>query len=143
MNPTELAWAAGFFDGEGCVGIYPHKTHTGGNYQLRLSVINTDHSAVLKFRRMFVGTIRPRSRKGALGTKPCWVWEANDLVAEVALRLLIPFLLVKQEQARIALNFRLTYDQHRPRGGHLGRTLPEAILSSRARYAQEISDAKR
>lgn len=143
MNPTELAWLAGFLDGEGCIGIYRHKTNTSRGYQLRVSVVNTDLASLLKFKIAFGGPIWKADRKGSLGKKVCWEWQVTGKAAELALQQLFPYLRTKGRQARIALRFRGTYNHHRPRGSRSRTGLPGNVLAARASLALEPSLAKR
>ena len=57
LSETELAWAAGFFDGEGCVCITFHSTVRSGkryrNHVLRVSALNTHHESLLLFQNIF------------------------------------------------------------------------------------------
>lgn len=139
MNPTDLAWLAGFLDGEGCIGIYRHKSNTSRGYQLRVCVINTDLPSLLKFKFAFGGSIWEHDRKGSLGSKPCWEWQVTAAMAEKAVQQLLPYLVTKAPQGRIALRFRQTYDPHYPKR----KGLSEEIRVSRAALAQELSLAKR
>jgi hypothetical protein len=95
----ELSWAAGFFDGEGNVNI----SQDG----LQVSVFNTYKPAVDKFQEMFGGNIT--IRKGKQGKqRDCYMWFTSTGTAAMILRLLRPYLVVKQEQARIAIEFQST-----------------------------------
>lgn len=49
-NEIELAWAAGFFDGEGCICI----KREGRYYRIiRLSICQTDKTPLIRFRNIF------------------------------------------------------------------------------------------
>lgn len=144
MNPAELAWLAGFLDGEGCIGIYKHKTNISRGHQLRVSVTNTDLPSLLKFKHAFGGGLWEQGRKGSLGNKPCWEWQATGPVAEAALRQLMPYLVTKAPQAHVAIRFRQTFgNNRRPRGSRGRHTLPENVLASRVTCARELSAMKR
>jgi len=71
IDREELAWAAGFFDGEGSVGLYKHNK---ARYKyLRLSVGQTDKEVISRFNRSIdnLGTIN--KRKHIPNRKPFWV----------------------------------------------------------------------
>ncbi len=84
-----VAWAAGLFEGEGCITLSPQKS---GGYQRSLTMVSTDRDVIDRFRAVFgVGSIRPR-----LGRDPRhkqqWQWRVDrweDL--EPTLRLMLPF----------------------------------------------------
>lgn len=60
MNREELAWAAGFFDGEGCTHVHNIRRKTGKHYKYAaISVGQTDESreSLLRLQALFGGTI--------------------------------------------------------------------------------------
>ena len=85
MKQDLIAWAAGFFEGEGCITL-------GGNYpSLRLH--NTDEEVVRRFHSvMGVGRLRGPYYKNS-AHKPVWIWIATSY-AEVtaAFELMRPYL---------------------------------------------------
>ena len=74
INREELAWAAGFFDGEGYVGIRDNKK----DYTTRptLKVTSTDKDMVERFQAAIggIGRFRGPIPNGGLGTKPIYEW---------------------------------------------------------------------
>lgn len=99
----KLAWAAGIVDGEGCIRLVRRKTpHCDEQYVLLLKVNNTEIRMLERMKELFGGQIYTKA--------PCsttkhqqWDWQIWALCAEKALRELLPFLLVKKEQAETAL----------------------------------------
>jgi hypothetical protein len=83
VTDTEIAWAAGLFDGEGSVTI---KKRGGATIQLGM----TDLPLVERFTRVVgVGSISgPRIQPNR---KPSWVWFACGLNAVSVARLLLPY----------------------------------------------------
>lgn len=103
MNvPTDLIWAAGFFDGEGCVSVVLQKR---GDFMVRLFVGNTNVQALFAFKEMFGGTIYERPAK-SIRHKTAYQWQVVSGQAFRALEQLLPYLRVKREQAELALQFR-------------------------------------
>lgn len=94
VTREELAWAAGFFDGEGSVGVY-------GAGSTMVSITNTHHLTVLWFRDHFGGSIRPLLRS-CLTQKPAWQWTLTGPVARRWLSTVLPWLHEKAAQAEIA-----------------------------------------
>lgn len=112
-----LGWTAGFFDGEGYVGIAKVNGTSHRSHQLRLSVSQVDPRPLELLRRVFGGNIRaikptPRRRRA-------YDWRLNGHAAADFLRLIEPYLVVKAEAARIGIVFASTirdrHDGRRPR----------------------------
>lgn len=98
------AYAAGFFDGEGTVDIRYRKTH-GGKYdrfELRCSMSQVNTEVLVWFQTNFGGSVCARKR-GAISQ-----WVVVGPMAADFLRRALPFLIVKRDQAVIALEFEET-----------------------------------
>jgi hypothetical protein len=93
-----LIWAAGFFDGEGCVGIYPGRQAGRVRWRLCLSVVQKDRRPLDLMRERFGGSI---SRK----EDDRWVLTFGPGSASAFLREVRPHLRVKADQADVALEF--------------------------------------
>ena len=111
VTTEELAWAAGIVDGEGCIGLSKiSKCH----WSLRLSVGNTDIRMLDKLKALFNGTITLQNKKAlhdkfsrdGYHRKPLWIWTVYGQKAEDILILLVPYLVVKHEQAEIGIKSR-------------------------------------
>lgn len=102
----EDAWFAGFFDGEGCVGIAP--SYDTSLYLLKLQLSNTEIAPLLLFKERFGGCVlKPSLRPSdSVRRKPCGQWKCDSKVAEAALRAMLPHLVVKRERTLLALEFR-------------------------------------
>ncbi len=105
MTPTDLAWAAGFFDGEGSIyiartGFYRERTRV--LYRLEVTVSQVDPRPLERLCRMFGGNImvtgNPKHRAWAK-------WRVHNHRAVWVLRLLLPYLLNKREEAELATTF--------------------------------------
>jgi LAGLIDADG-like domain len=95
-NSYDNAYFAGFFDGEGCIS--GDKKHS-----LRLALVNTDKRILEYFKSRYGGNIRQFVRHD--GWSACWIWELGDMrQIESILLQLLPYLIVKREQAKVALN---------------------------------------
>lgn len=99
-----LAWAAGFFDGEGCIQLTLRKRGPYESWQLYVNAVNTDIRALHKMVQLFGGSIHTLHKAdNAYGYLPSWQWAVSHKKAEAALRLMLPYLIVKAEQAGLAL----------------------------------------
>ena len=107
FSDTDIAWAAGFVDGEGCIALVGRTQLIKGTkyrcFVLRLTVSNTDIRTFERLKRMFQVSIYTANHKNRPQNKPCWVWNCAAANAERALRTMLPYLLCKKEQAEVGL----------------------------------------
>ena len=97
LTPADLAWAAGFIDGEGTFG--------GQNSGFRLSAFNTHYESIKKLQNLFGGPIKikPQNDKTKKHWKTCYVWSVSTLQAKDVIEAMLPYFVTKATQARIAL----------------------------------------
>ncbi len=103
---TELAYLAGFFDGEGCISIACSKSQNGHRHELVIHIVSTDWSACEAFRKALGGAIyetKPRAAK----RRTQWRWCLQGSSVPDALQRLYPFLRLerKRQAAKIAMEF--------------------------------------
>lgn len=106
MLETDKAWAAGFFDGEGCIYLAKVKNH-GGNllYELRVEAAQIDPLPIIKLHEMFGGWKGKQTIK--IGSKrDVHKWKLSSLKAEYFLETVLPYLTTKRTQAVLGLEFR-------------------------------------
>ena len=128
----ELAWASGFFDGEGYVGIRLYQTRTGRTYHALTVQIGQKVRAPLDEFLRTVGhgkVVYKGARRGFLYTT------ASKQAAEV-LGLLVPYLRVKREVAEIALRFQKTMNVHYQ--GSFGKGVPSKVVQARQEFREQI-----
>jgi hypothetical protein len=94
----EIAWAAGLFEGEGCIS---HLQRGGGFFDVQVAVVMTDEEVVRRFdtivnRGRVYGPYHPPS-SGAR-RKPFWRWVAQGDVAQDVLELLGPWLMSRRRK---------------------------------------------
>ena len=104
MRKTELAWAAGFFDGEGCIHIGRLTARGHTNYQLIIRVSQRTREPVDEFQRLFGGFVST-TRASSHPHKTQWLWGCSNAQAGKVLAQLLPFLIVKKSQAELAVEF--------------------------------------
>lgn len=139
MEIADLAYAAGFIDGEGCITILAqHKQRMRNrSYSLRIQITQVDPAPLIRLQALFGGKLRARSRPKAQRTQYDLV--LNDKQAVKVLQLIRPYLIVKAEQADIALEF----DKFRFQLGQVGRGgLSDETLDWYETYKIEISRLK-
>ena len=98
----DLAWAAGFIDGEGCLCCMEdpkRMSATGAPYRkVELAVGNTDIRPIIRLETLFGGrSYRKGRQKEHWGEQFHWVASGN-LAVEIA-EILLPFFVVKAEAA--------------------------------------------
>ena len=109
MNSCFDSYAAGFFDGEGCVRLY-YRTRRSGKYkdsawcQYSLKITNTNRSLLEDFQKEFGGTIRVTHQSDRHRT--CYALEITnrDQVLGTLTRLL-PFLRIKRQHAELMIQY--------------------------------------
>lgn len=106
FQDTDLAWAAGFFDGEGCIGIR-HKKRPANKaawFVLEVCIVNTNEAALRRIKSIFFGTVH--KRKKVEGRQQIFSWQSTSKAAERFLQAIEQYSLVKNKRIRLALEFR-------------------------------------
>jgi hypothetical protein len=97
-----LIWAAGFFDGEGCIGVARSKKGKPCvYYSIQITAFQNMRAPLDIFRQLPGGTIRYSTTHSTGG----WVWQLSGRNLKLALEKMLPFLVVKREQAQIGIAF--------------------------------------
>lgn len=109
VSEIEIAWAAGFFDGEGWTGSY--QKHERTSVTLKMHVTQTDKKVLERFQAAVgCGKIEPlRLREGR---KQAWRWRIHGQeVVDVAAKLFDFLCEPKQDQMLAAIGRRLAYEE--------------------------------
>jgi LAGLIDADG endonuclease len=98
-----IIWAAGFIDGEGCVSVNraKMKDHRYWSYTLGLAVSQKTEAPLVRLHSMFDGHFFSYKSRGVTYYR----WQHWGPGALVALKELLPYLLVKREIAELAIRF--------------------------------------
>lgn len=154
---VEIAWAAGLFEGEGCISVQRAGIKSKYN-QVRLLLSSTDKDVIDRFGSYFGGNITVKDRsKNLLSRKPLWEWSLGGRkdVARV-LGLIGPYL-GERRTAKMADAYEVIAGMRTPGrptgkhlrpishgtptgyGQHIKRKVPmcELCRQARARYYQE------
>lgn len=133
MKKTEYAYVAGIVDGEGSIGIARSKTQEmigGIRYEMYVTVSNTNEWVIQWLKFNFGGSVSyVKSR--AVNQKPFWCWRIQTRQAASFLRLVIPYLRIKQYHAQLALQFQ---DAKRKRQQWIPKTKEERELEETQYY---------
>ena len=106
MSETDHAYAAGIVDGEGSIGINSTPKHTW----LVISVANSDPRVCVWLADRYGGKVhqdKQRIRNGK-STRIMYHWQAGAATSGKFLKVIHPYLVIKKEQADIALAFLMT-----------------------------------
>lgn len=104
IRKVDLAWAAGFLDGEGSLLIQNAKRNGVRYYWIMVSAPQVSPEPLIKLQMMFGGAIhhrRSRPEKWA----DFYEWHIGNRQAASMLRRVLPYLLVKCGQADLLLAF--------------------------------------
>lgn len=103
--PIEAAYAAGFFDGEGCIFIQkPNRGRLVPTLWIAATQVATEPLMWLQVR--WGGSVRARRvRNRPTSWRPVSEWYVHGKNAQKFLSDILPFLTVKREQAELALEF--------------------------------------
>jgi intein/homing endonuclease len=116
-----LEWLAGFFDGEGYIGIAAQgKRH----FQLTVEITQTNLPVIEEIQKQFGGYVYTKRIK-TLNTNTCWIVRFGAKEGLLLLEKLLPYLKIKKTQAEYVLshkadllsksNFKLSDDEVRMR----------------------------
>lgn len=135
---TDLAWAAGFIDGEGCISIPTRiRDRNRRDYNLSLYVGQVDPRPLRILQAMFGGSVVLR-KTSDLARRPMFMWRITGNLAEAAIVAMLPYLVVKREQAEVAVEFREGVRSY----VRVGRRVSDQETDRRAALLRRLSDAK-
>lgn len=99
-NNMTLAYIAGFFDGEGFIGITRRKKKKSVNYAyyIQVAVGQKDGRIMDTLKDMFKGNIHTLKRDGS------YFWSCSDRTAFDFLKQITPYLRYKKPQAEVAMS---------------------------------------
>lgn len=132
----ELAWCAGFFDGEGYVTIqrrqvkYKDKIYQG--HYLRIGINHVAPEPLLEMQRMFGGKIEKQNPDKVVGNrKPRHRWTLSTETAKTALIRMMPYFKNKNKAAELGLKLQETMQSNK-------KTVSEDLLNYRDYLKQEL-----
>jgi len=133
-SPTELAWAAGIIEGEGCFGI-GNRSKKDRHLRPKIVVGNTDRAMTDQLRYLFGGSIWYRDRD--FPRKPMWTWTVACKKAIETIRSISPYMVTKRDQAALVLKVGRTAIY-----GGKGNKVPDSIKEEREDLRQRLYDLK-
>jgi hypothetical protein len=108
----QYAWAAGFFDGEGCVSIQRQKRHTC----LRIVMVQKDIRPIQRFREVF-----DLHQKFDIVSRPdrkhtYYRLTVSGAQAADVLRKMLPYLALKRDVAEVGLDLQADIERYNTKG---------------------------
>jgi len=135
-----LIWAAGLFDGEGCINISRQRKGKAWS-RLMIIVVVTELEPIMMLQSLFPGSwVNVVHRKNR--NKHYHRWTMSGRKAADALVRLFPYLVIKRDQAQKGIDFQDHVDEWKPQVTG-SRSLPDEIKEYRQLVAAEMSEMKR
>jgi len=131
-----LAYLAGFFDGEGSVQIVKRiaRRRHSPHYSLVISCSNAHPKVVEMFRSAFGGSVISSKRND--NSHISYMWRVYGQGAASVLESLQPYLVVKAQRVKLAVDFQGRFVNCQPR--MRGVSYSEEIVSARERCWEEM-----
>lgn len=127
LEPMKIAWAAGFLDGEGYIGVTRNFNKRNGRmyYRIDLNAAQVHLAPMELLKSMFGGRVNFHQNKH----QGYWYWRVYGEEARQAIVLLLPYLVVKRKQADMAMQFDAV-SQNKPGGrkGHFSSLSEDSNL---------------
>lgn len=121
-NKNEIVWLAGFFDGEGSTCI---RQCSKTSHAFELQITNTNQAIINKILSWYpTGTVFKQVR--STRWKPVHTFRASRLTAKSLLQDIIPYLQIKTEQCKLALEFINTFGTYTANGAKSTKWLETA-----------------
>lgn len=133
-SQTEIAYLAGIIDGEGCFCLHDQGSH---KFSCQLQIGNTDLRLLQWIRTTFGGSVNYERRHNPKH-KVVWRWLAHQAEIDHILPAIMPFLIVKKNQAELMLAYRATLA---PRINKMRSTrkTPEHVKRTRADIHSQLA----
>ena len=115
LSETDKAWLAGIIDGEGSIFVMKQKRkdrERDTNYILRVTVQSTDKFMCPKIHSLVGGPVIWEQRDKRENCKNTYKWQCNGKKAAKFLKAIRPYLVVKADQADVAIGFQENTKKH-------------------------------
>ena len=141
-----LAWAAGFFDGEGCVLVELSKQKAckhGFRTVLHATVTQTSLPCLELFLDRFGGKIVTNEHKTPTGRR--WAvqyrWSVKNDDAIAFLKAILPYCVVKREQVDVAVSYPTKGEDGR-KYGNRSNPIPEDVMQARLKMREVLQNIR-
>lgn len=137
-NVSNIDWAraAAFLDGEGSILISRRgKKGSHRGHFLRVTLTNTDPRLVIWFKNLFGGTVITTGKPQKANHRLAYRWMVSCKTASEFIKGCLPYLILKRDQAEIALAFQSTLKGQ-------GNTVTIETFQQRDWYLEEMQKLK-
>lgn len=115
MNDNLLAYMAGFVDADGSIGIVTVSKIK--RCIAKITVTNCNYEVMNIFSDQFGGKIREKNNKNPKW-RTCYEWSLTNNKAKSVVEVLLPFLKIKKEQAKLVIELQNLRAQNKRDGIH-------------------------
>jgi hypothetical protein len=107
MKDSFIAYTAGILDGEGSIQINPAKNTNGIRYWgLTIQIASTNKNLIKKLKKVWkMGWITKWKPNGSRKNRNSYNWRIYSTQATFLLNKILPYLIIKKEHAKLALEF--------------------------------------
>jgi hypothetical protein len=148
-SETDLAWAAGIIDGEGCIMVKVDsqtiKRSGWTRHELMLVVPNTNEPMIRKLQAMFGGGFSVRPKRG-LETRRIAQWAIYGFRAANCLRQVTRYMVAKRDEAILGLEMAATLIDRHDYNANSGQGAPRPtveVIARRQAIREELQRLKR
>lgn len=145
---TDIAWAAGVFDGEGHISVRQTNTKHGyaGTYSFAIIVKMVHKPTILRLQEVFGGAGKVYKHKRDIATmgkcRVQWTWHVPTISAWMVLEMMQPYLVTKAPEAAIAVRYYTEIGVMTRADGMKNGLSPERV-AARAALAAELVAARK
>ena len=143
VDENMVAYAAGLFDGEGCILITHYKFLRGRNccrWRMSAFITNTNPRPLILCKQLFGGSVFSKIKSAPeKNHRAQWKWEVHSRAGFNFLKKILKYSIIKKDEIIKALEFGSTI--HEKRGGK--RQLSNEDTAHRHAIKKELSDLKR
>lgn len=134
MKFVDIKYFAGFFDGEGYIGLIINNTNKSPTPYLSVQVTNTNLKILEEFKKKFNGSITKNKMYKPNHTQS-YRWIVTAIKAVKFIKEISPYLVIKKSQATLAVKFQSIL---RSKGGYKRNRLTKQEIKERMLYYEEM-----
>lgn len=147
-SQIDLAYLAGMVDGEGCITAVeckPNRCNKSPRFRAQLTITNTSERLINWIQKTFGGRAYVTHKPGQWkATRICWRIMFSPGHSEQLLRAMLPYLIVKKDQAELSFKLRaMTRSTRTTFSNKKPQLLSEEVIQERRHIVQAIKDAKK
>ena len=138
-KPIEKSYIAGLVDGEGCIGVYKrnyYKENWSPRYSAYVAITNTNYAVLDWVQSLYGGSLSKKKRYYKIH-KQGYVLQIRDSELKVFLKDILPYLRIKERQAKLVIKFWEHIKFFKGDYGRLAQKLTKEELKKRDKYYKQ------